>query len=60
MHRITLLEGEGLTYLLDVLGMPKENRPYRLRIWQADNNTAKFKVNEGMWSPTLGALEEVH
>jgi hypothetical protein len=53
--QITILEGGDLRHFLDVLGMPDEGRPYRVRLWRsADCEDVKIKVNEGMWTPALG------
>jgi hypothetical protein len=53
--KITIVEGADLRHLCDLLGVPKEDRPYRVRLWQSpDCEAVKVKVNEGMWSPALG------
>lgn len=55
MDGITIIEGSDLDHLCDMLGVPKDARPYRLRIWQAaDGSAVKIKVAEGMWSPAIG------
>jgi hypothetical protein len=59
MHDITIIEGADLALLCTMLGVPDADRPHRLRIWQAkDGSRAKVKVNEGTWSPPLGARDE--
>jgi hypothetical protein len=53
--QITLIEGDDLHYLCAALGLPKEGRPYAVRIHQTgDSSGVKVKVNGGMWSPRLG------
>lgn len=59
MHgEITIIEGTDLRQLLDSLGVPETNRPYSLRVWQSSDRTvAKFKINQGTWSPPLGRID---
>ena len=56
-NNITLIEGDDLDFLCSGLGVPSQNRPYRLRIWSTEKGI-KVKVNEGMWTPLLGEEEK--
>lgn len=57
--QITLIEGTDLRHLCDLLGVPEDDRPYALRVWQdADRSRVKVKVNGGMWTPAMGRKDE--
>lgn len=58
--KITILEGADLRHLCDLLGVPEDDRPYAVRVYQEpDSSGVKVKVNGGMWSPALGH-KDVH
>jgi hypothetical protein len=55
--KITIIEGQDLKYLLDVLGASNKGI-YRVRISQAqDASRVIVKVNEGTWTAPIGQAD---
>ena len=57
---ITIIEGADLNHLLDVLGADRAESAgiYAIRVSQDSSGRAKFKVNSGMWTPSLGSADK--
>lgn len=55
--KVIKIEGDQLQELIAALGALGHYRPYDLRV-TIDEGGAKFKINNGVWSPALGKEEK--
>lgn len=58
MNPITIIEGDDLSDLLELVASAEKRGCYRIRVHQApDGDGIKVKINEGMWTYLIGSAD---